>query len=152
MLAVEHMSALPSYFKDIADPRRAQGKRHPLPTVLAIAAGASLCGMEGYHAMAGWAKDLGAKARERFGCRIENKLRIVPSETIICDWLIRVNPDALDRAFQRWNADYGQIDKNLAIDGKTMCNAIDEQGHQTHIVSVLGHDSAQCYTQKKSVL
>ena len=152
MLAVEHMSALPSYFKDIADPRRAQGRRHPLPVVLAIATGATLCGMDGYKAMAGWAKDLGSKARERFGCRIENKLRIVPSETIIRDLLIRVDPAALDRALQRWNADYGQVDQSLAIDGKTMCNAIDEAGRQTHIMSVVGHDSAQCYTQKKSAL
>ena len=149
MLAAQHMSALPSDFKDIADPRRAQGRRHPLPAVLAIAAGATLCGMDGYKAMAGWANDLGAKARERFGCRIENKLRIVPSETIIRNLLIRVDPDALDRALQRWNADYGQVDQSLAIDGKTMCNAIDEAGRQTHIVSVVGHDSAQCYTQKK---
>ena len=28
------------WVKDIADPRRAQGRRHPLPVVLAIAAGA----------------------------------------------------------------------------------------------------------------
>ena len=73
MLAVDHMSALPAYFKDIPDPRRAQGRRHPLPVVLAIAAGATLCGMDGYKAIAGWAKDLGTKARERFGCRIENR-------------------------------------------------------------------------------
>ena len=73
MLAAEHMCALPTYFKDIPDPRRAQGRRHPLHVVLAIAAGATLCGMDGYKAIAGWAKDLGRKARERFGCRIENR-------------------------------------------------------------------------------
>jgi hypothetical protein len=37
----------------------------------------------------------------------------------------------------------------LAIDGKTMCNAIDDDGRQAHIMSVIGHKSAQCYTQKK---
>ena len=150
MLAAEHMSALPSYFKDIADPRRAQGRRHPLPVVLAIAAGATLCGMDGYKAMAGWARDLGVKARERFGCRMERRQRLVPSESIIGDVLVRVEPDALDRALQRWNADYGQVDQSLAIDGKTMCNAIDQAGRQTHIMSVVGHETAQCYTQKKS--
>ena len=150
MLSNEHMSALPSYFNDIPDPRRKQGKRHPLPAVLAIAAGATLCGMGGYKAIAGWAKDLGTKARERFGCRIVNQQRVVPSESIIRDLLVRVDPDALDRALQRWNADYGQTDESLAIDGKTMCNAIDEDGRQTHIMSVVGHETAQCYTQKKS--
>ena len=149
-LATEHLSALPSYFKDIPDPRRAQGRRHPLPVVLAIAAGATLCGMAGYKAIAGWAQDLGTKARERFGCRIENRQRLVPSASIIRDVLIRVDPDALDRALQRWNVDYGQTDESLAIDGKTLCNAIDEDGRQTHIMSVVGHATAQCYTQKKS--
>jgi Domain of unknown function (DUF4338)/DDE_Tnp_1-associated len=150
MLSAAHMSALPRYFKDIPDTRRAQGRRHPLPVVLAICAAATLCGMDGYKAIAGWAKDLGVKARERFGCRIANRLRLVPSESTIRDVLIGVDPDALDRALQRWNADYGQQDQSLAIDGKTMCNAIDEEGRQTHIMSVVGHDSAQCYTQKKS--
>ena len=150
MLSTEHMFALPSYFKDIPDPRRKQGQRHPLAVVLALAAGATLCGMDGYKAIAGWAKDLGTKARERFGCRIVDRQRIVPSESIIRDLLVRVDPDALDRALQRWNADYGQADERLAIDGKTMCNAIDEQGRQTHIMSVVGHETAQCYTQKKS--
>jgi len=54
--------------------------------------------MDGYKAIAGWAKDLGTKARERLGCRIENRQRPVPSESIIRDVLMRVDPDALDRA------------------------------------------------------
>ena len=53
-------------------------------------------------------------------------------------------------AVNAWNQQYGQLDESLAIDGKTMCNAIDESGRQTHIMSVIGHRSAQCYTQKKS--
>lgn len=150
MLAAEHMSALPHYFKGITDPRRSQGRRHPLPAVLAIATAATLCGMDGYKAIAGWANDLGTKARERFGCRIDNGGRLVPSESSIRDVLVRVDPVELDRALQRWNDDYGQKDGRLAVDGKTMCNAIDDQGQQTHIMSVVGHDSAQCYTQKKS--
>ncbi|MES0336256.1 MAG: hypothetical protein SFH39_07865 [Candidatus Magnetobacterium sp. LHC-1] len=36
-----------------------------------------------------------------------------------------------------------------AIDGKTMCNAIDENGRQTQIMSVIGHTTKNCYTQKK---
>lgn len=75
----------------------------------------------------------------------------VPSESIFRDCLIRVEPRALDRALQRWNAAYGQADESLAIDGKTMRNALDEQGHQTHIMGVVGHQSQTCYTQKKSV-
>lgn len=149
MLQAAHMHSLPHFFADIPDPRRAQGRRHRLATVLAIAAGATLCGMRGYRAISDWAKSLGSKARERFRCRRENGRYVVPSEYVIRDLLIRVDPGHLDHALQRWNEAYGQQDKSLSIDGKTMCNAIDEQGHQTHIMSVIGHETKKCYTQKK---
>jgi hypothetical protein len=149
MLSAQQMQSLPHFFADIPDPRRAQGRRHSLSTVLAIAAGATLCGMRGYLAISDWAKSLGQKARERFGCRYENRRHIVPSLSIIRDVLIRVDPVHLDRALQRWNQAYAQQDETLAIDGKTMCNAIDDQGYQTHIMSAIGHQSKTCYTQKK---
>ena len=57
--------------------------------------------MDGYKAIAGWARDLGSQARERFGCRIVNRQRLVPSASIIRDVLLRVDPDALERALQR---------------------------------------------------
>ena len=117
--------------------------------VLAIAAGAVLCGMRGYKAIAEWANNLTPKARERFGCRRSGGQYLVPSEFTIRDLLIRVDPAHLDRALQGWNETYAQEDESLAIDGKTMCNAIDAQGHQTHIMSVVGHHTKICYTQKK---
>ena len=151
MLNAQQMQSLPSFFAEIPDPRRAQGRRHRLATVLAIVAGASLCGMRGYSAIADWAKSLGKNARRRFGCRYAKKHYIVPSESIIRNVLIRVDPVDLDRALQRWNQTYAQEDQSLAIDGKTMCNAIDDQGHRTHILSVVGHQSKTCYAQKKWV-
>jgi len=150
MLSAQQMRSLPDFFIDIADPRRAQGRRHALPTVLAIACAATLCGMRGYKAMADWAHSLGPKARERFRCRRVNGRYVVPSESIIRDVMIRVNPTDLDRAFKHWNQALGQDDTALAIDGKTMCNALDPNGHQTHVMSVVGHQSKSCYTQKKS--
>ncbi len=149
MLNAQQMQSLPFFFSKIPDPRRKQGRRHRLATVLAIAAGATLCGMRGYAAMADWAKSLGQNARCRFGCRYTNKRYIVPSESNIRNVLIRVDPVHLDRALQHWNETYAQKDQSLAIDGKTMCNAIDEQGHQTHILSIVGHESKTCYAQKK---
>lgn len=149
MLRAQHMESLPQFFTDIPDPRRPQGKRHRLPTVLAIAAGAILCGRQGYQAISDWAQSLGQKARERFGCRFVNNRYIVPSLSIIRDVIVRVDPVHLDRALQRWNEIYGRQDESLAIDGKTMCNAIDDEGRQTHIMSVVGHQSQACHTQKK---
>ena len=149
MLSAQQMKSLPDFFKEIPDPRRGQGRRHRLSTVLAIAAGATLCGMRGYLAISDWANSLGQDARRRFGCRYKKKRYIVPSLSIIRDVLIRVDPVHLDHALQRWNQVYAPQDESLAIDGKTMCNAIDDQGHQTHIMSAIGHQSKSCYTQKK---
>lgn len=148
-LTAPQMQSLPSFFSAIPDPRRRQGRRHRLSTVLSLAAGATLCGMRGYHAIADWAQSLGQKARRRFGCRQEEDRYVVPSEYIIRQVLIRVDPAHLDHALQRWNETYARQDESLAIDGKTMCNALDDQGHQTHVMSVVGHQSKTCYTQKK---
>ena len=149
MITAGQMQSLPHFFAAIPDPRRPQGRRHRLTTVLAIAAGAILCGMRGYRAISDWADSLGAKARERFGCRREQGRYIVPSEFVLRDVLVRVDPEQLNHALQRWNEVYGAQDESLAIDGKTMCNALDEEGHQTHIMSAIGHQSKSCYTQKK---
>jgi hypothetical protein len=151
-LTAEQMRLLPSFFSQIADPRRVQGTRHRLSTVLGIAAGAVLCGMRGYKAIADWAQSLGQKSRERFGCRREQSQYVVPSESILRNVLIRVAPADLDRALQRWNERYSGGDETLAIDGKTMRNAVDEEGQQTHVMSVVGHQTKTCYAQKKSVL
>jgi hypothetical protein len=143
-LTADQMRSLPSFFKTIHDPRRAQGRKHRVHVVLAIAAGAILCGMRGYKAISDWAQNLSPKARDRFGCRS------VPSESTIRNVLIRIAPVELDRALQQWNAQYGTIDDSLAIDGKTMRNAVDDSGRQIHIMGAVGHQSKQSYTQKKS--
>lgn len=150
MLNADQMRQLPQCFTMIPDPRRAQGRRHRLPVVLGIAAGATLCGMRGYKAISNWADALGQKARERFGCRREKGQYLVPSESVIRDCLVRIEPDAMDGALNTWNQAWGTQDEALALDGKTMKNAIDETGEQAHILSVVGHDSKTCYAQKKS--
>jgi hypothetical protein len=149
MLNAEQMRQMPQCFKIIPDPRRSQGRRHPLSVVLAIAAGATLCGMRGYKAMSEWADALGQKARERFGCRRENGQYAVPSEYVIRDCLVRIEPGPLNQALNVWNQAWGAPDEALAMDGKTMKNAVDETGRQTHIMSVVGHESKRSYAQKQ---
>ncbi len=145
----QQMRSLPSFFMDINDPRRPQGRRHRLSTVLGIAAGAVLCGMRSYEAIFDWADSLSHKSREHFRCRYEKGRYTVPSLSIIRDVLTRVDPSELEAAFIAWNTVYAQDDESLAIDGKTMCNAIDEKGRQTQIMSAVGHGTGICYAQKK---
>lgn len=150
MLTADQMRSLPEFFSAISDPRRKQGQRHSLSCILSIAAGAVLCGMEGYKAIGDWADDLSQKARQRFGCRRNNGRYPVPSRTTIRETLIRVDPGDLDHALQGWNLQFAEEDEGVAIDGKTMCNAINEDGLQTHILGVVGHQTGRCYAKKKS--
>jgi hypothetical protein len=149
-LSAAQMRSLPQFFADIPDPRRAQGRRHRLSVVLALAAGASLCGMRGYKAMAQWVASLGQGARERFGCRRVKGYYVVPSSYVIRDCLVRVGPEPLDRALQAWQTTQLKPGEALALDGKTMKGAVDDTGAQTHIMSVIGHTSKHCAAQKKS--
>jgi len=150
LLTADQMRSLPEFFADIPDPRRGQGRRHPLPAALAIAAAAVLCGARGYKAIAAWAEDLSQQARARFRCRYRNGRYEVPSRTRFRDLLISIPPTDLDRALQGWNAQMTGADEGLSLDGKTMRNAIDATGKQTHILGAVGHQSQACYTQKKS--
>ncbi len=148
-LAAEHMRSLPDFFKEISDPRRPEGQRHQLHSTLALAAGAVLCGMEGYKAISDWTKNLGQKARARFDCYYRHGEYSVPGESTIRRTLINVDPDELEKALQRWNATYSKQDESLAIDGKVMRNAIDKDGNQTHILGVVGHNTLTSYGEKK---
>ncbi len=148
-LTAKQMLSLYDFFKTIDDSRRAQGKKHQLATVLSLAAAAVLCGMRGYKDISLWVQSLGNNARSRFRCRKRHGRYEAPCRTVIRNILIQVDPEQLDRALNAWNAQYGSLDESLAIEGKTMCNAMDDKGRQTHIMSAIGHASGQCYAQKK---
>jgi Domain of unknown function (DUF4338)/DDE_Tnp_1-associated len=152
-LNAQQILSLPVCLRDVTDPRRAQGRRHPMRAVLAIAVGATLCGMRGYKAIAEWAQNLGQRGAQRIGCRRDSDTRqyLIPSVSVIRDVLMRVDPEELDRALGAWNVLWAHKDRSLAIDGKTMRCSVDEQDRRVHIMSAVGHDSKACYTQKKSV-
>ena len=150
MLSAAQMRSLPAFFHRIDDPRRRQGRRHALATVLALASAATLCGMRGYKAISEWVEDLGPKALERFGVRRRNGHSRPPSRSAMRSVLIRVDPDQLDAALRAWHETYGGGDRALAIDGKTIRGAIDDEGYQAHVLGIVGHDSKAPWGQKKS--
>ena len=125
-LTASQMTSLYEFFTHIDDPRRAQGRKHRLATVLALSAAAVLCGMRGYTDISLWVQSLSEKARSRFRCRWRNGSYHVPSLTVIRNVLVGVDPEQLERAIHDWNVQFGTVDKSLAIDGKIMCNAIDD--------------------------
>jgi hypothetical protein len=71
--------------------------------------------MRGYKAISNWADALGQQARERFGCRRENGRYVVPSEYVIRDCLVRIEPGALDRVLKSVEPGRGAQDEALAM-------------------------------------
>ena len=150
MLSAAQMRSLPEFFHPIDDPRRRQGRRHALPTVLALATAATLCGMRGYKAISEWVDDLSPKVLERFRVRRRNGQHRAPSLSAMRSVLIRVDPAQLDAALRAWHQAHGSADTALAIDGKALRGAIDDEGHQAHVLGIVGHDSKAPLEQKKS--
>lgn len=60
----------------------------------------------------------------------------------------RVELHVLYRALERWNLYYAEVNEGLAIDGKTLCNAIDADDCQAQILGVVGHQGHLCHTEK----
>lgn len=115
VLKAEHLRALPQLFRDIPDPRRVAGRVHPLSVVLAIAAGAYLCGARGHKAMGAWAEQLSQSARAGLRCRCERNHYRVPSATIIRDVIKRVDRQHLERSLATWNAQFAASDASLTL-------------------------------------
>ena len=149
-LTAAQMRSLPEYFQHVEDPRRRQGRRHSLPTVLSLATAATLAGMRGYKEISEWVQDQSQAVLAHFRPRFRQGRYIPPSRTIIRDVLVRVCPDEFDAALRQWNEDHGGPDRALAVDGKTMRGAVDADGVQTHVMGVVGHDSRKSYAKKKS--
>jgi hypothetical protein len=150
-LTAKQMVGLPEVFKRIRDPRRGEGRRHQLPTVLSISTAAVLGGAKGFKGISDWAKNLGQKARERLNCRYDKKGRqfIVPSESTIRNVLIRVDADEVDKRLGHWILRQADTNSPIAIDGKTMCGAVGDNGRRVHIISAVLHNEGICITQKK---
>ncbi|MFZ0789625.1 MAG: hypothetical protein WAM94_08380 [Chromatiaceae bacterium] len=107
--------------------------------------------MRGYKAISQCAEDLSQQAWARLRGRYRQGRYGVPSRGVLRALLMRVDPVELDQALRGWNVQYTATDESLAIDGKTLCNARDEAGRQTHVLGVVGYESHTCDTQKKSV-
>lgn len=121
LMSAAQLSALPPFFHDVPDPRRVAGRRHTLSSVLAIAAGAYLCGARSCLAMSEWAEELSQDIRQRLRCRCQRNHYLVPSILVIRKVLQRVDRGHLQRALEQWNAQFGKTDASLILNARELC-------------------------------
>jgi hypothetical protein len=139
-LSAAQVLSLLDCFKSIADPRRGQGCRHRLATVLALATAGTLAGMRGHKAISGWVGQLGQHALARFRCRREDGRYVAPSPSTIRDALLRVDAGLVDAALRRFHVICGNAGTALAIEAKTMCKVVRNERHR---IPVPGADGPQ---------
>ncbi|MEP9411109.1 MAG: transposase family protein, partial [Candidatus Brocadia sp.] len=119
------------------DPRQPRGKRHRKLSVLMVAICALLCSASNYTAIAQWAKSCTQDMFKRLGCRFNRKTGRYkpPSEPTIRRFLQEVNAVAVDTAVYGWLQALSGKDPAVAIDGKTLKGARQQDGHQIHLLS-----------------
>ena len=140
--------------RSFTDPRRKQGTRHPLETVLSIAVCAVLCGCKGYRALGDWSQSLSRQELVRFGSSREKG----PSEPTIRRLIQRIDADEFDKDIGQWvleqklmdNPD-GDVLKNcgIAIDGKTVRGSHNGARKAIHLLSAVIHKEGVVFAQEQ---
>jgi hypothetical protein len=126
----------------VEDPRKPRGKRHPLPAILALSVAATLCGAEGYGAIAEWGRNHG----EAFARALGFTRAKTPCAGALHYLFQRLDRGALEWALAGWAGAVlaalppiqGQLEA-LAIDGKTLRGSQRRGALDVHLLSVLSH-------------
>jgi hypothetical protein len=121
----DELDSLRARFAQVREFRKGQGRRHRIPTVLAIAACAKISGVPGgYSGIAAYAQNLTRPQRRALCCWFNPKTKEyeVPSESCILRVLQGVNPLEVEKVTLEWqDLVLGpNTDPLVAIDGKTV--------------------------------
>lgn len=108
--------SLLDHLADVPDPRRAQGRRYPLPQLLAMTLMAMLAGHYGYRAIERFLRDNAEQLRQHLDWPREH----MPSNVTLRAVLQALDFDALTAAFRAWACLHLPDDELLAIDAKAI--------------------------------
>lgn len=138
-LPLEGEGGLMDLLRTLVDPRKPRGVRHPVVTVVAIAACAALSGARSFTAIAEWAQGLSRETLQRLG----SKRWRPPSEPTIRRVLQRLEPDPLDAQIGQWLArQHPLAGRAVAIDGKTLRGGHASGQPAPHLLSAILHQEA----------
>ncbi len=157
-LSVKHTEELMKRLSQIPDPRMPRGVRHGRTSILAISVCAIMSNARSFAAIAEWAKRCSQNRLKRLKSRYDEKNRkyLPPSEPAIRRFLQRVDPQPVDQALYGWLQSLSDDnDSAVAVDGKTLKGARQNNGRQVHLLSAFLHDQqamvlAQCKVESKT--
>src|SRR5262249_16503854 len=143
----------------VSDGRCARGRDHPVAVVLALAAAATVAGMTGYTAVAGWVADVPAAILSDLYLRAGAAPVGRPRRSTVWRVCTDADPQALDAVIGTWlgtrlasytaagDTDAGRAGSQaqaprppmvqIRLDGKTVRGAKDADGNQLHLMAAL---------------
>jgi predicted transposase YbfD/YdcC len=127
----------------VDDPRSAQGKRHELNFVLAVAVVATLAGAKNYAEMGRRAADLSQELLAKLGAKWDyfNGVYLAPSESTLRRVLEDVDADQLDTAVGAWLFERAHRDPDgelvIAVDGKVLRGAWTDDNDKVTLFSAM---------------
>ena len=128
----------------IPDPRRAQGKRYPLPHLLLFSVLAVLAGATSYRGIITFLSVHRDRLNRTFGTR----LRRAPAVNTLRNLFLALDPQALEAAFRRHARHLGRArtdgPRAVALDGKTLRRSFDRLHDRAaaHVLGAFAADAA----------
>jgi predicted transposase YbfD/YdcC len=139
----------------VGDPRARRGLRHPLVSVLAVAAAAVLAGARSVTAIGEWVADQPQPVLAALGVRRDplTGIRHGPDEATFRRVLGRIDADRLDAAVGAWLADRlhrpGRRQRHvLAVDGKSLRGSATNDRPAVHLLAALDHHDGVVLAQR----
>lgn len=116
--------SLQDALRNIPDPRRGQGRRVTIEQLFSMVIISYLCGHVGYRPVARFCKAHAPLLIKSLGLR-----HGIPSYVTFRDVLMRVDEQALIRAFNRWAASFAGLNAGMWVsgDGKSLRSTVSEQ-------------------------
>jgi hypothetical protein len=135
---MEARVSLMELLEGLHDPRRAQGKRHPLPALLGLAVVAMLAGLTSYEAIVQYGKERGWDFLRQLGfttrrglckatySRVFRRIDAAAFEAAVAGWVrSRIGPEGA---------------RHLALDGKSLRGSRDTATPAAHLVAAYAPD------------
>ena len=121
--------------RGLPDPRRGQGKRYPLRTVVVVALMAMVCGCDDAEAM-----DLWGEANEKWLSEFLDMPHGSPSQDVFLNVFGALEPKGFSDVFQSWaelmSLRLGHESRHIAVDGKTSRGSADRANGRPAIHTV----------------
>lgn len=118
---------------EIPDPRRAQGRRHPLPVILTLSILALCCGMDSYQAISEWPANYQNMIRDTVPFLAHH----IPDPSTFYRVFLRLDIAVFESVIAQWIQEVVPLEKGegIALDGKTTA------GNSLHLVTAFAHQA-----------